>query len=53
MNDLTTKDKCVILSKQECNLIDLLRKIKYGRVVVYLRDGQPVRAEESIKTIQF
>lgn len=51
--DLTTKKlRDMMVSNGERNLIELLRDIKYGKVVVYLKDGQPVRADESIKTIQ-
>ena len=41
-----------MVSDRERNLLELLRAIKYGKVVVYLKDGQPVRAEEAIKSIQ-
>ena len=53
MKDLTTLEKCGMLSKQECNLLEFLRGIKYGRVTVFIKDGKPVRGEEPLKTIQF
>ena len=40
------------ISEKEKKLIEQLRKIKYGEVVVFLQDGQPIRIEkvkESIK----
>ena len=52
MKNLTTKESCDIVSKQECALLKVLREIRYGQVVVYMDAGQPVRIEkikESIK----
>ena len=40
----------VIVSKKEYALLELLRDIGYGRVVVILEDKQPVRIEEGIKS---
>ncbi len=40
------------MSDKEKKLIEELRKIKYGEVVVFLQEGQPIRIEkvkESIK----
>lgn len=40
------------LSEKEKHLIEQLRKVNYGEVVVFMQDSQPVRIEkvkESIK----
>ena len=50
MNDLTTKEKCGILSKQEGALLEILREIRYGQVTIYLEAGQPVRIVETQKS---
>ena len=52
-DDLTTKElKSIMVSDKERSLIKLLRDTKYGRVVVYLESGQPVRVEEVTKSIK-
>jgi len=40
------------LSDKELRLIEELRKIKYGELVVFLQDGQPIRIEKAIKSIK-
>ena len=52
LQNLTTNEKCVMLSKHEESLFKVLREIKYGQVTIYLDAGQPIRIEkikESIK----
>lgn len=42
----------IILSEKERNLIEALRAIPYGEVIIFIQDSQPVRIErvkESIK----
>ena len=37
-------DKCgIILSEKEQRLINLLRRVKFGKVEVHIEDWQPVR----------
>ncbi len=50
--DLTTKETPVILSKHEENLLKELHKIRYGQIIIHLKDGQPVRIEEVRKSIE-
>ena len=33
----------IILSEKEQKLINLLRRVKFGKVEVHIEDGQPVR----------
>jgi len=49
---LTTKETPVIISKNEQKLLKLLHEIGYGRVVLYLEAGQPIRIEEAVKSIK-
>jgi len=49
---LTTKEVSVIISSKEQKLLELLHKIGYGRVVLYLEAGQPIRIEEALKSIK-
>ncbi len=40
------------LSDKEQKLLELLRKTRYGQVVIFMEDGEPVRIErikESVK----
>lgn len=50
---MTKKNGCgIIVSEKEQRLLELIHKIGYGQVVIYLEAGQPVRIEkikESIK----
>ena len=48
---LTVETKCDI-SNKEWGLIEALREISYGEVVIHIQEGQPVRivrVSESIK----
>ena len=37
-------DKCgIMLNEKEQRLIELLRRVKFGKVEVHIEDGQPVR----------
>jgi len=38
------------LSGKELKLIETLRQVAYGRVVIFMENGQPVRTEEIIKS---
>ena len=42
----------MVVSEKERNLIELLRDIRYGQVVVYLEESQPVRIEQIKKSIK-
>jgi O6-methylguanine-DNA--protein-cysteine methyltransferase len=44
-------DKMLTLKEQR--LIDALREIPFGRVVIYLENGEPARIEEALKSIKF
>ncbi len=51
MNKGLTKDKVpTSISIKEQKLLELLHKIGFGRVVIFLEDGQPIRIEEGIKS---
>jgi len=42
----------MVLTDKEKKLIEVLRKTKYGKVVIFLEGGQPIRIEvirESVK----
>ena len=39
------------LSRQEHNLILMIRELDYGNVFVTVKDGKPIRAEEVRKSI--
>lgn len=53
MNDLTTKETSVTLTKQDEALLKHLREIRYGRLVVFIEAGHPVRSEEGIKSRKY
>ena len=40
------------LTEKEKKLIELIRKIKYGKVVVILEGGQPTRIEEVRESVK-
>jgi hypothetical protein len=42
-----------MLTLKEQSLIDTLREIPYGRIVIYLENGEPVRMEEALKSRKF
>ena len=46
--------KCDIIeiSDKEKKLLKLLKEIGYGEVVIFLQDGQPIRVEETKKSIK-
>ncbi|RPI49402.1 MAG: DUF2292 domain-containing protein [Deltaproteobacteria bacterium] len=39
------------LSDKEKKLIEFLRKIPFGKLTVFMQNGQPVRIEEAIKSL--
>jgi hypothetical protein len=42
-----------MLTLKEQSLIDVLREIPFGRVVIYLENGEPARIEEALKSRKF
>lgn len=42
----------ILLTEKEKKLIELLRKIRFGEIHLYMADGQPVRIEEVKKSIK-
>ena len=40
------------ISEKEKKLIELLRKIPYGKVVIFLEGGQPIRIEEVRESVK-
>lgn len=46
------KEKPLILSKQEEQLICILRKIDFGEARVVITDGRPIRVEEIKRSIK-
>lgn len=48
--NLTSKESSDIISIKEQNLLEKLHKIGFGRVTLYIEDGQPIRIEEGIKS---
>lgn len=42
----------MVLSDKEKKLIELLREIKYGEVVIFIQDGKPVRIEETKRSVK-
>ena len=52
--NLTNEKKCgmLVLTEKENHLIEILRVIPYGQVVVYLEQGNPVRIEQIRESIK-
>lgn len=42
-----------IISEKEKKLLELIRKLGFGELHIYVADGQPVRAEDIKKSIKF
>ena len=43
---MTSKIKCdIVLNRQEQRLIELLRELGYGEVVIHVKDYRPYRIE--------
>ena len=40
------------ISEKEKKLIELLRKVSYGKVVIFLENGQPIRIEEVRESVK-
>jgi len=40
------------LSAREEKLIEMIRKLGFGEISIYVTDGQPVRAEEIKKSVK-
>ena len=49
---MTNKDISAIITDKENKLLEELRKVTYGRVVVFMENGQPVRIEEVRKSVK-
>lgn len=45
-------DKEIPLTKEENNLIKIIREIDFGEVRVIITDGRPIRVEEIRKSIK-
>jgi len=45
-------DNQVVLTKQEENIIRIMRNIEFGEVRIVITDGKPVRIEEIKKSIK-
>ncbi len=46
MVDKEQKTYDIILSDKEHKLIELLRRVTFGRIVIFMENGKPVRIEE-------
>ncbi len=40
------------ISNQEWQVIELIRRLGYGELVISVKEGKPIRAEEVRKSIQ-
>lgn len=40
------------LTEREVKLIELIRRLGFGEISIYVADGQPVRAEEIKKSVK-
>jgi len=49
---LTNDNIRVIIRERENTLLEELRKIGYGRVTIFIENGQPVRIEEALKSVK-
>ena len=48
--------QCLIskdLTPNEEELIDYLRRLDYGRVTIFVEQGNPIRVEEGMKSVKF
>lgn len=54
VNSLSAEEKTVPvqLSAREEKLIEMIRKLGFGEISIYVADGQPVRAEEIKKSVK-
>jgi len=45
-------DKKIVreLTEKEANLLDLIKRVQYGKIVIYCEQGQPMRVEEGVKS---
>lgn len=46
------KEKTMVLSQKEENLIRIIRQVEFGEVRVIITDGNPIRVEEIKKSIK-
>ncbi len=46
------KAKAIPLTEREMKLIELIRRLGFGEISIYVADGQPVRAEEIKKSVK-
>ena len=53
MNKLQVKSNCgIIVSGKERNLLEALRAIPYGEVIIFMQDSQPVRIEQIKESVK-
>lgn len=45
-NEMDQKTSTLTVNEKERNLIIELREIAYGKVMIFMQDGQPIRIEE-------
>jgi len=46
------KAKAIPLTEREAKLIELIHRLGFGEISIYVADGQPVRAEEIKKSVK-
>ena len=49
---MTIPEKVVLLNEKELALIELLRKIPFGKVTVFMENNLPIRVEEVRESIK-
>ncbi|KKM87914.1 hypothetical protein LCGC14_1264150 [marine sediment metagenome] len=50
--DLTINCHTLTVSDKERNLLDQIRKVPYGEVIIFMRDGQPERIEKAVESVK-
>ena len=40
------------ITSQEWQVVELIRRLDYGELVIFVKEGKPIRAEEVRKSIQ-
>lgn len=45
--------KCLKPSEKEEKLLEMIRELGFGQIMIHVADGQPVRAEEIRKSVKF
>jgi len=49
---MNKKYAIIEVSEKERNLIEYLRKIAYGEVIIFIQDSQPVRIEQIKQSVK-